>query len=43
METFAEELNELVDKWRGFVGTTDEQIINALMDEIDKLDPPDDD
>lgn len=43
MDTFAEELKELVDKWRGFNQTDDEEIVVAMMDEIERLDPSDDD
>jgi hypothetical protein len=37
METFAEELRNLVERWREDLGTTDGEIINVLMDEIDRL------
>jgi len=43
MESFAEELKGLIEAWRGLFGTTDEDIIDAMMDEIDRLDPADDD
>ena len=43
MSTFAEELRELVARWQDAISTTDEDIIVALMDQIEELDPPDDD
>lgn len=42
METFAQELKDLVERWRGDSGTSDEDIIDALMDEIEKLEDDDD-
>jgi hypothetical protein len=42
METFAQELKDLVERWRGFNGTSDEEIIEALMDETEKLEGNDD-
>jgi hypothetical protein len=39
---FAAELKELIDKWRDHPGTSDEDIVNALMDVLDELAPDDD-
>jgi hypothetical protein len=42
METFAEELRQLIEKWLGFLGTDESDIFNDLMDEIERLEPDDD-
>lgn len=39
MNDFADELKELIDKWREHPGTSDEDIVNGLMDAIEELDP----
>ena len=39
MNSFAEELQELIERWEGFIGTTREDIVNDLMDAIEKLEP----
>ena len=41
MSTFAEELRELIDKWLDDTNETD--ILNDLMDEVERLAPADDD
>lgn len=37
MNLFAEELRELIEKWRDFPGFALEEIIDALQAETDKL------
>jgi len=43
MNTFAEELRELIDKWLGLSDDDESDILNDLMDEVDRLAPVDDD
>ncbi len=43
MNNFAEELQELIEKWQGLLGTTQEDILDDLMDAVEKLAPNDDD
>ena len=43
MSTFAEELRELIDKWLGFNDTDETDVLNDLMDEVERLAPADDD
>lgn len=43
MNSFAEELKELIDKWQGLLGTTKVDIINDLMEAIEELEPDADD
>jgi len=43
MSTFAEELRELIDKWLGLSDDDESDIFDALMDEVDRLAPVDDD
>lgn len=41
MNDFADELRELIDKWRGFNDTSDEDIVIALAAAIQEIDPDD--
>ena len=43
MNTFAEELRELIDKWLGFNDTDETDGLNDLMAEVERLAPADDD
>jgi hypothetical protein len=43
MNDFASELKELIDKWRDHPGTDLDDIIAALIDATEELDPSDDD
>jgi len=38
-DSFQSELKDLIDKWDGAFGHTKEDIINALMDAIEELEP----
>lgn len=42
MNEFADELRELIDKWREHPGTSDEDIVIALAAAIQEIDPDDD-
>lgn len=42
MNDFVVELRELIDKWREHPGTSEEDIILALAEAIEELDPDDD-
>lgn len=43
MNDFADELKELIDKWRDHPGTGDEDIVLALAEAIEELALDDDD
>lgn len=42
MNDFADELQELIDKWREHPGTSDEDIVIALVAAIQEIDPDED-
>lgn len=37
MSAFAEELRELIDKWRDLLGLSDEDIVDELMDQVEEF------
>jgi hypothetical protein len=43
MNDFAVELKELIDKWCDHPGTSEEDIVLALAEAIDEIEPDDDD
>ena len=43
MNDFATELRDLIDKWKDHPTTSDLDIINALMDAIEDLEPENED